>query len=180
MPSPVIRAARSSAVLSPLLWVVLAPVTAVAMTPEGWEEAGEPMSTLTALLLFGGVPLGLFLLIVGLTVAPSVARGNSPSADRWSTPQWFNGPPGNRALPAAPAMPGAEQKALTSSSTRSLPVDGTGTGDRSGYSASGTTSGGLTASSHARGTATPGAGVPAEQDVLAAAASPGGGASARW
>ena len=176
MPSQWVHAARLSAVISPLLWVALAPAAAVATTPEGWEDS-EPISTLTALLLFVGIPVALFLGIVVLTVAPSIARGSTPSSDRWATPEWFNGPPGDRALPAAPAMGGAESKALTQGSTRSLPGDGTGT-------ASGHTSGdhdrGLTSSARWNDTATPGAGVPAEHDVLAAASSPGGGASARW
>ncbi len=176
MPSQLVRAARLSALLFPLLVVTLAPHPAVAMTPEGWEES-EPISTLNALLLLGGIPLALFLGIVALTVAPSIAKGDTPSVDRWATPQWFNGPSGDRALPAASDMGGAGSKALTQSSTRSLPDDGTG-------SVGGHTSPdherGLTAGSQQGGTATPGAGVPAEHDVLAAASSPGGGASARW
>lgn len=176
MPSPLVRAARWSALLSVVLWVALTPSFAAATTPEGWEDS-EPISTLNALLLFVGIPLALFLGIVALTVAPSIARGGKPSVDRWASPQWFNGPPGDRALGAAPAMGGAESKALTQSSTRALPGDGTGTTD--GY-ATRDDDRGLTAGSQQGGTATPGAGVPAEHDVLAAAASPGGGASARW
>lgn len=178
MPSPLVRAARFSALLSPLLWVGLVPSSAVATTPEGWEESA-PISTLTSLLLFGGIPLALFLGIVALTIAPSIARGGTPNVDRWATPQWFNGPPGDRALPAAPAMGGAESKALTQSSTRALPGDGTGSGTADGYTPCDHDRG-LTAGSQQGGTATPGAGVPAEQDVLAAASAPGGGASARW
>jgi len=66
--------------MSPLLWVALAPASAVATTPEGWEDS-EPISTLTALLLFVGIPVALFLGIVLLTVAPSIARGSTPSSD---------------------------------------------------------------------------------------------------
>jgi hypothetical protein len=181
MPSPLVRAVRLSALLSPMLLVAVTPSAAVAVMPEGWDEP-EPMGTLTALLLFGGIPLALFLGILVLTVAPSIARGNTPSADRWATPQWFNGPPGDRALPAAPAMGGADSQALTSSSTRALPGDGTGSGSVGGRPPSGHSDQGLTASGHVGGsdTATPGPGVPAEHDVLAAASSPGGGASARW
>jgi Domain of unknown function (DUF5130) len=47
---------------------------ASADTPESWPDA-EPMSTLEALLVFVGVPAGLFALIALLVVAPSLARG---------------------------------------------------------------------------------------------------------
>lgn len=52
------------------------------------------MSKLDALLLFVGVPAGLFVLIALLVMAPSVAKGPRyrPGLSWWATPEWFNGP----------------------------------------------------------------------------------------
>lgn len=53
------------------------------------------MSKLHALLLFVGVPAGLFVLIALLVMAPSVAKGPRyrPGLSWWAIPEWFNGPP---------------------------------------------------------------------------------------
>lgn len=91
MQTPLRYALRMTTVSVPLVLVLGVPATAFATTPVGWDE-GPPVSPLEALLLFVGVPLGLFLLITFLTVAPSLARGDrSRGVDRWATPQWFNG-----------------------------------------------------------------------------------------
>lgn len=52
------------------------------------------MSKLHALLLFVGVPAGLFVLIALLVMAPSVAKGPRyrPGLSWWATPEWFGGP----------------------------------------------------------------------------------------
>lgn len=67
--------------------------SAAADTPITWPEP-EPMSKLNALLLFVGVPAGLFVLIALLVMAPSVAKGPRyrPGLSWWATPEWFNGP----------------------------------------------------------------------------------------
>jgi hypothetical protein len=54
------------------------------------------MSALEALLLFGAVPLALFVLITAMALAPTVVRGGDQrGADRWATPQWFHSPGGD-------------------------------------------------------------------------------------
>ena len=245
MPHPLTRALRLTALATPLFWTVAAPSTALATTPVGWEEPPS-ISTLTALLLFVGVPLGLFLLIVGLTVAPSLARrgDQQQNVDRWATPQWFNGPAagaGGRAVSAS-GTAGNDARVLeaTSTGTGATAAAGSGGASRSGasvytasggghrsgssaYAASGQRSGSSAYPSPRQGSSTyagrsvgaesstyatpgadaagskahmmsgnapeagtsdayasPGSGVPAEGDQLAAAATRGGGASARW
>jgi len=92
MHSPLRSAARATALLTPLVLALTIPSAASASPPITWEEP-PPMSALQALLLFGGVPLGLFVLITALTIAPSVARGGDQrGVDRWATPQWFHSP----------------------------------------------------------------------------------------
>jgi len=52
------------------------------------------MSTLEALLIYVGIPAGLFVLITLLVLAPSVARGPRyrPGLAWWAGPEWFGGP----------------------------------------------------------------------------------------
>lgn len=52
------------------------------------------MSLLTALLVFGGIPLALTLGISLLVVAPSLIRGDRQQrgVESWTEPQWFGGP----------------------------------------------------------------------------------------
>ncbi|MBA2507688.1 MAG: hypothetical protein H0V32_03045 [Nocardioidaceae bacterium] len=66
---------------------------AAASTPTDWPDT-DPVSTLRALLIFGGIPLALGALIALLTLAPQIARG-SPKGDSrtwWGEPVWFGGP----------------------------------------------------------------------------------------
>ncbi|CAN5571940.1 hypothetical protein BH18ACT8_BH18ACT8_06050 [soil metagenome] len=72
---------------------VLSAPPAAADTPTTWPEP-EPMSTLDALLLFVGVPAGLFVLIALLVMAPSVVKGPRyrPGLSWWARPEWFGGP----------------------------------------------------------------------------------------
>jgi hypothetical protein len=46
------------------------------------------------LLIFAGIPAGIFALIVVLVSAPSTARGPRyrPGLGWWAAPVWFNGP----------------------------------------------------------------------------------------
>lgn len=107
MHPPLRYALRVTSVSVPLGLVSGVPATAAATTPVGWEE-GPPVSLLEAVLIFGGVPLGLFLLITFLTVAPGLTRGDrSRGVDRWATPQWFNGPRAGESVEGA-----AEPRAL--------------------------------------------------------------------
>ena len=68
--------------------------------PVTWPNP-PPMSPLTVLLLFVGVPLLLAALITLLVYAPSTARGPRyrPGLSWWAEPEWFDGPEqGLRAL----------------------------------------------------------------------------------
>lgn len=84
-----------------LLPVALA-APASADTPEGWPE--EPsIDMLEALLLFGGVPLLVLLVITAMIIGPSLARGEGlPGTDDTPEDQWLGGPrkaPGELAAP---------------------------------------------------------------------------------
>lgn len=72
---------------------VLSATPAAADTPTTWPEP-DPMSTLHALLLFVGVPAGLFVVIALLVMAPSVVKGPRyrPGLSWWAKPEWFGGP----------------------------------------------------------------------------------------
>ncbi len=98
--SPTRRTVRRACVLvGGLAAVALTAQPAVADVPEGWSEV-EPVSPLHALLLLGGVPLVLFLLIVLAVYVPALARGErlAPGAAPIDD-EWFGGPrPGTAEL----------------------------------------------------------------------------------
>ncbi len=80
------RAAAASVVLASA--GLAAPASAD--VPEGWSNPDD-VDMLYALLLLAGVPLLLFVVIVGLTYLPALVRGEKlmpGSADD----QWFGGP----------------------------------------------------------------------------------------
>jgi hypothetical protein len=106
---------------------------AAATRPDSWPDPGA-MSTLNALLLFGGGTLAAVLVITALAMAPSTAKvqRHRPGRD-WETESlWFGGP--NSELAAQPA--GGSHPALESSSTRTgtsaigATVEGGGAGAR--------------------------------------------------
>ncbi|MPZ62108.1 MAG: hypothetical protein GEU93_12595 [Propionibacteriales bacterium] len=85
-------AARAGTVVIPLtLGCVAAP--ALADTPNTWTEP-EPMSVLKALLIFGGIPVLLALIIALLVIAPSLIRRDRQQrgVTSWTEPEWFGGP----------------------------------------------------------------------------------------
>ena len=80
------------AVLSLGVSVVALAGPASADVPEGWDEP-PAIDTLEALLILGGIPLLLFVVITFLVYAPSLVRGERVSATH--TPaenQWLGGP----------------------------------------------------------------------------------------
>ncbi|HET7328253.1 MAG TPA: hypothetical protein VFJ14_13325 [Nocardioidaceae bacterium] len=83
------RAARVSVVAAPAA-VLLAASPAFADTPASWQDPA-PMSPLTALLVFVGIPLALFVTIALLTLAPSLIRGDRQQrgVTSWTEPDWF-------------------------------------------------------------------------------------------
>ncbi|MBA3781431.1 hypothetical protein [Nocardioides sp. InS609-2] len=85
-------ARRASVIAGGLAAVVLTARPALADVPEGWSDP-EPVSVLHALLLLGGVPLLLFVLIALAVYVPALARGEklAPGAAPIDD-EWFGGP----------------------------------------------------------------------------------------
>jgi len=67
--------------------------TLAANTDDG-QDPGGGLSVLQTLLIFVGIPAALFVAIVLLVSAPSMARGPRyrPGLGWWAAPVWFNGP----------------------------------------------------------------------------------------
>lgn len=88
------RAARAAAISTALAasvsGVVLAS-PASANVPEDWSNP-DPVDTVTALLVYVGAPLGLFLLIALLVMLPGLARGEKVGGSGGSDSEWFGGP----------------------------------------------------------------------------------------
>ena len=62
--------------------------------PDDGSQSGPGLSVLQTVLIFVGIPAGLFVLIALLVTAPSIARGPRyrPGLGWWAAPVWFNGP----------------------------------------------------------------------------------------
>ena len=62
--------------------------------PDDGDQTGAGLSVLQTVLIFVGIPAGLFVLIALLVSAPSIARGPRyrPGLGWWAAPVWFNGP----------------------------------------------------------------------------------------
>lgn len=85
----------TAAVLHALVAVVLLPASpASAVVRDDGTDSGDGLSVVETLLWFVGAPLVLFVAIVLLTNAPSMARGPRyrPGLGWWAAPVWFNGP----------------------------------------------------------------------------------------
>ena len=82
-----------------LLALTAAP--AGANVPEGWSDP-KPVDSMEAVLLFVGIPVGLFLIITLFVLAPSLIRGERFTVGGQATAdQWFGGPAkGTAELPA--------------------------------------------------------------------------------
>jgi len=88
------------------LWLAAAPLVlatpASADVPEGWDQP-EEIDTLFAILVLGGVPLLLFVVITFLVYAPSIVRGERIAPGHPSTEnQWLGGPRKSAGELAAP------------------------------------------------------------------------------
>jgi hypothetical protein len=85
-----LAAAAPAALAVAALLATAAPASAD--TPEGWTKE-EPVDFLHALLLLGGIPLLVFVVIVSLIYGPALARGESvkPGAQPLES-QWLGGP----------------------------------------------------------------------------------------
>jgi hypothetical protein len=94
------------------LLLLAAPAVAF-VGPDDGAEPGEPLSPLATILIFGGLPLLLFVVITLLVLAPSMAKAPRyrPDLGWWAAPVWFNGPA------SAPTDPGAESGATPATTT---------------------------------------------------------------
>jgi hypothetical protein len=105
------RAARLCALVPAVVVTGLAG-SAVASPPEEWPS-GPSTSTLHTLLLLGGIPLALFVLITLLVYLPSMSHGQSyrPGEVWRGGPTWFGGPRGgiDAVDQAPPAVASGEQ-----------------------------------------------------------------------
>lgn len=87
------RAARVLA-LAPAVLVTTTTGTAFADPPDSWEN-GPAVSALQTLLVLGGIPVALFLLITLLVYVPSMSRQESSHqpGEVWrGEAEWFGGP----------------------------------------------------------------------------------------
>lgn len=96
MTARLLRTASVAAAATVVLLTTLAagaPAYAAANTDDG-QQTGSGLSVLQTLLLFIGIPAALFVAIVVLVSAPSMARGPRyrPGLGWWAAPVWFNGP----------------------------------------------------------------------------------------
>jgi hypothetical protein len=112
------RAVRVGVAAVPAVSVlsVLSAPPALAATPTTWGEPA-PMSPLEALLIYGGIPLGLMAVITVLVMAPSLVRGDRQQRGvaSWTEPQWFGGPgdavPADRRTAPAEVTTGEDEPA---------------------------------------------------------------------
>ena len=97
-------ARRTSVVLAAGALVALTAAPAGADVPEGWTgQAPYEIDSVEAVLIFVGIPVGLFVLITFLVLLPSLLRGDRFTVGGQATAdQWFGGPgTGTAELPAA-------------------------------------------------------------------------------
>ncbi|MBB6626747.1 hypothetical protein H5V45_05365 [Nocardioides sp. KIGAM211] len=86
-------ARRTAVVLVALAAPLALAGPAGADVPEGWSQNPEDVSTLHALLVLGGIPVLLFLLIVAAVYVPALIRGESVTPGGAEVEdQWFGGP----------------------------------------------------------------------------------------
>jgi len=84
------RAATASVAVATVVVSPLIAMPAYADVPEGWSDP-DPVDGLQALLVLGGIPLALFLVITLLVLAPSLARGERLGSAAPGN-EWFGGP----------------------------------------------------------------------------------------
>ena len=77
-----------------LLTTLAAGAPAYAANTDDGQQPGSGLSVLQTLVIFVGIPAALFVAIVVLVSAPSMARGPRyrPGLGWWAAPVWFNGP----------------------------------------------------------------------------------------
>lgn len=105
------HAARAIAVV-PALLVVAAATPAMAVAPSSWGPAPK-VNLLYAVLVLGGIPLALFVIIWALAYATSDDHRQSyrPGLAWRNEPVWFGGPRGGLAALEADAADPVEETA---------------------------------------------------------------------
>jgi hypothetical protein len=86
-----------AAIMASAAVVMMAATSPVfAQNRDDGDDPGQQLTVLENLLLFVVAPLGLFLLISLLVLAPSIAKGPRyrPGLSWWAEPVWFSGPSG--------------------------------------------------------------------------------------
>jgi hypothetical protein len=106
----VVRRVLAAATVVPaaLVLSVLFAGPAAAGTPDVWPDA-EPVDVVDTLLLFVGIPVLVFVLVVAMVLGPPLARGESltPGGDEPET-QWLGGPRKAAGELAAPDNEGSQ------------------------------------------------------------------------
>lgn len=92
---PGLRRAVRALALTPALVLLGTAGTAAADAPDTWQT-GPSVSGLHVILLLGGVPLALFVLITLLVYLPSMRHGDGhrPGEAWHGQSEWFGGPRG--------------------------------------------------------------------------------------
>lgn len=77
---------------------VLAAAPAFALDPDDGDDPGPPISALEVVLIFGVIPIGVFLLIALLVSLPSIVNGPRyrPGLGWQGAPQWYGAPGAER------------------------------------------------------------------------------------
>lgn len=104
-----------AAIMASAAVVMLAATSPVlAQNRDDGDDPGRALTALENLLLFVVAPLGLFLVIALLVLAPSIARGPRyrPGLSWWAEPVWLGGPAG----PAVGAPAGSAPEAADAES----------------------------------------------------------------
>jgi hypothetical protein len=94
-------ARRTAVVLAATATVLAMAGPASAEVPEGWSNP-ERVSVLHALLVLGGIPLLLMLVISLLVYLPALVRGERVAPGETRENQWFGGPRKGTSELAAP------------------------------------------------------------------------------
>ncbi len=105
-PSTTARFAARASLPLVALGLALFASPAHAEPAEGWTNV-EDVSTLHALLLLGGIPLLLFVLIGLAVYLPALVRGEdvSPTGSAAGESQWLGGPRHAKEIASADAQP---------------------------------------------------------------------------
>jgi hypothetical protein len=89
---------------------------AFAVHRDAGDDPGQGMSAAATILVYVGIPLGVFVVISLLVMAPGIAKGNRyrpHTLSWWAAPVWFGGPRDVDGGPADRALTGTSLKELS-------------------------------------------------------------------